>query len=72
MNTPDKKINESSYIPNHSFDAAALAYIKAVETRMGNGFAIYAADGSQLAIYGSRDAAIIAAKQHDLEPVQIH
>ena len=72
MNSIDKKILESSYIPGYSVEQAALAYIKPVGTSTGEGFAVFAADGTQLAVFGSRDAAIIAAKQHDLEPVQIH
>ena len=72
MNTVDKKPLESSYIPTHNVDYSALAYVKPVSTDSGNGFAVYASDGSQLAVFGSRDAAVIAARQHDLEPVQIH
>jgi len=35
-------------------------------------FAVCASDGTQLALFSSRDAAMIAARQHDLEPVHIH
>lgn len=72
MDVIGKKCTESSYVPGYDVEQVALAYVKSVTTKMGNGFAVFSADGTQLAIFGSRDAAFIAAKQHDLEPVSIH
>ena len=72
MDTIDKKPQEATYIPDYSLDASALAYVKPITTRSGSGFAVHAADGSQLAVFSSRDAAIIAARQHDLELVELH
>ena len=48
------------------------AYIKSVPSEKGTGFALFAADGTQLAIFPSREAAYFTARQHDLEPVSVH
>lgn len=53
-------------------EAGMLAYVRPVTTEKGPAYAICASDGTQLAVYNSREAAFYAAKQHDLEPVQIH
>ena len=45
-----------------------MAYIRQVD----NGYAVYAADGTQLAVFESRDAAFFTARQHNLEPVNIN
>ena len=50
----------------------AMAYLKPVHTTQGVGFAVCTADGSQLAVFPSREAAYFAAKQHDLEPMLLH
>ncbi len=50
----------------------AIAYLRPVTTPQGKGFAVCSADGSQLAVFATRDAAFFAAKQHDLEPVNLH
>lgn len=36
------------------------------------GFAIHAADGSQMAILDEREVAFAAARQHDMEPLSVH
>jgi hypothetical protein len=36
------------------------------------GYAIFAADGSQLAIVPTREIAAAVIRQHDLEPVSVH
>lgn len=53
-------------------DFGAVAYIKPVAQGKGTGFALVAADGTQLAIFPSREAAYFTARQHDLEPVSVH
>ena len=55
-----------------NFSDSAVAYLKPVSTAQGKGFAIYTADGSQLAVFATREAAFFAARQHDLEPVAVH
>lgn len=53
-------------------DLGNAAYIKTVPAEKGTGFALFAADGTQLAVFPSREAAYFTARQHDLEPVSIH
>ncbi len=49
-----------------------IAYVRPVTTEKGLHYAVCSADGTQLAIFSTQDAAYFAAKQHDLEPVLIH
>ncbi len=35
-------------------------------------YAVHAADGARLAVLNDRDAAFLAARQHDLKPVSVH
>ena len=49
-----------------------VAYIKPVEENGQQAFAVYAADGTQLAIISDRDTAFAAVRSHDLEPVSVH
>ena len=49
-----------------------LAYIKEVEVSGEHGFAIHAADGTQMAVIRDRDVAVAAVRQHDLEPLSVH
>ncbi len=53
-------------------DAAPIAYVRPVMTEQGKGYAVCSSDGTQLALFSTRDAAYFAAKQHDLDPVLIH
>jgi hypothetical protein len=48
-----------------------LAYIKPSVVDGVLGFSIHAADGTQIGIAESRDLALAAVKQHDLEPVNL-
>lgn len=60
--------------PNASFIGfdTPLAYVRPNKRGENAGFAVCAADGTQLAIFASEEAAIYAARQHDLEAVLIH
>jgi hypothetical protein len=49
-----------------------IAYIKRVALEQGSGFAIYAADGTQVAVLADRELAFATVRQHDLEPVSVH
>lgn len=49
-----------------------IAYIKPVLAGNEFGYAVFAADGTQLAIFSTLEAAYYTAKQHNLEPVSIH
>ncbi len=52
--------------------ALPVAYIR--PTRSGNAtvYAVCTADGTELATFNSQEAAIFAARQHDLEPMLMH
>ena len=53
-------------------NSTTLAYVRPVMTENGKNYAVCTADGTQLALFATEDAAYFAAKQHDLEPVLIH
>lgn len=58
--------------PAMNFSELPLAYLRPVSKAQGGGFAVCTADGNQLAVFPSREAAFFAAKQHDLQPVMLH
>jgi hypothetical protein len=49
-----------------------VAYIKPVEVDGAPAFGIFSADGKQLAIVPTKESAIAAARENDLEPVNVH
>jgi hypothetical protein len=49
-----------------------LAYIRRITVADGIAFAIYAADGTQVAVLPDRDIAFATVRQHDLEPLSVH
>jgi len=49
-----------------------LAYVRPVVVEGNRGFAIHAADGTQLAVAASEAQAYGIIMQNDLEPVSIH
>lgn len=54
------------------FQPLPIAYVRPVMTDKGKGYAVCTADGTQLALFATEDAAYFAAKQHDLDPVLLH
>ena len=54
------------------FGMQDLAYIKAVVIDGATGYAVHAADGTQIAMLSNRDVAFATVRQHDLEPVSVH
>jgi hypothetical protein len=54
------------------FGMQDLAYIKAVVVDGATGYAVHAADGTQIAMLSNRDVAFATVRQHDLEPVSVH
>jgi hypothetical protein len=48
-----------------------MTYIRPVPNNKG-GFAVCAADGTELAVFESYDAAFFTARQFNLTPVNIH
>lgn len=49
-----------------------VAYIKHVVVDGASGYAVHAADGTQIALLSDRDVAFATVRQHDLEPVSVH
>jgi hypothetical protein len=49
-----------------------MAYIKPVSDGIEPGYAVFAADGTQLAVFPTAEGAYYTAKQNNLDPVSIH
>lgn len=49
-----------------------VAYIKHVVVDGASGYAVHAADGTQIALLPDREVAFATVRQHDLEPVSVH
>jgi len=50
-----------------------IAYVKPVAVDGGGtGYAIHAADGTQMALTASRDLAFAVVRQNEMEPVSVH
>lgn len=54
------------------FGVQDLAYIKRVTIDGTTGYAVHAADGTQIAMLPDRDVAFATVRQHDLEPMSVH
>jgi hypothetical protein len=55
------------------FGMQDVAYVKRVAVDDdAAGYAIYAADGTQIAVLANRDVAFATLRQHDLEPLSVH
>ncbi len=72
MDTPDNNNDTDSDVFSIMLDSLPIAYVRPVMTDKGVNYAVCTADGTQLAVFLTQDAAYFAAKQHDLEPVLIH
>ena len=55
-----------------SLGVSQVAYVKPLEQDGDSYFAIYAADGTQMAVLANRDAALAVIRQHDMEPLTLH
>jgi len=49
-----------------------IAYVKPVVIEGSNGYAIHAADGTQMAVIANRDLAMAVVRQNEMEPVSVH
>lgn len=49
-----------------------MAYIKPISDGLALSYAVFAADGTQLAIFESEEKAYYNAVKHNLAPVSIH
>jgi hypothetical protein len=54
------------------FGMQDIAYVKPVVVDGTAGFAIHAADGTQMALIPNRDLAFAVVRQNELEPVSVH
>lgn len=55
-----------------SLGLSQVAYVKPLEQDGQSYFAIYAADGTQMAIVVSHEAAQAVIRQNDMEPLTLH
>lgn len=55
-----------------AFGVDLVAYVKPVTLDGAPGYAIHAADGTELTIVAGRDAAFAAVRRHEMEPVSVH
>ena len=53
------------------FGVNQIAYIKPVQVKGQKAYSLHAADGAALAVIDSREAAMIALRQHDMEAVTL-
>lgn len=72
MDTPENSNDASEDIYSILPSSMPLAYVRPVVTASGKSYAVCTADGQQLALFDTQDAAFFAAKQHELEVVLIH
>ena len=72
MNQIDQKLRQISAQEFALLGMQDVAYIRRVVVNDEAGFAIHAADGTEVAILPSRDLAFATVRQHDLEPVSVH
>ena len=54
------------------FGMQDIAYVKPVIVDGNAGFAIHAADGTQMALINDRDVAFAVVRQNELDPVSVH
>ena len=72
MNQIDQKLRQISAQEFALLGMQDVAYIRRVVVNDEPGFAIHAADGTEVAVLPSRDLAFATVRQHDLEPVSVH
>jgi len=54
-----------------SLGVSHIAYIRPID-KGDNGYAVCSAEGKQLAVFPSYDAAFFTARQYNLAPVNVH
>ena len=54
------------------FGMQDLAYVKRVIVNGVTGYAVHAADGTQIAVLPDREIAFATVRTHDLEPLSVH
>ncbi len=69
---PETKSRQVSAHELAAWGMEDLVYVKPVSVDGEEAFAIHTADGRQLAVMRSREVALAAARQNDLEPQSVH
>ncbi len=64
-----RSLNSQDFL---SLGLSQVAYVRPLEQDGHNYYAIYAADGTQMAVLASQEAALMAIRQHDMEPLTVH
>ena len=54
------------------FGVQHIAYVKPVTVDGVDGFAVCAADGTQMALIPDRDVAFAVVRQNEMEPLSVH
>ena len=72
MNQIDQKLRQISAQEFALLGMQDVAYIRRVTVNDEAGFAIHAADGTEVAVLPSRELAFATVRQHDLEPMSVH
>jgi hypothetical protein len=54
------------------FGMQDLAYVKQVTVDGVTGYAVHAADGTQIAVLPDREIAFATVRTHELEPLSVH
>lgn len=68
MNLTTQFLRQLSAKDFAAFGLNDIAYVKRVAGEGAEGFAIHAADGTQLAVVTAEEVAVATVRQHDMEP----
>ncbi|HYM31247.1 MAG TPA: DUF1150 family protein [Candidatus Cybelea sp.] len=71
----NRTVTAYQQIPAEAFamlGAPTLAYVRPVQSEMGAAWGVFAANGQQIGVVANRDVAHAAARQNDLEPVDVN
>ncbi|QJE74671.1 DUF1150 family protein [Aerophototrophica crusticola] len=71
MNLTTQFLRQLSAKDFATFGLNDIAYVKRVVADGAEGFAIHAADGTQLAVVPAEDVAVATVRQHDMEPALV-
>ena len=69
---PTEQLRRISLSELAALGLQGVAYIKPVVIDDAAAFAVFAADGTQIGALPTRDAALAAMRENDLEPVSLH
>jgi|HigsolmetaGSP11D_1036233.scaffolds.fasta_scaffold06801_3 hypothetical protein len=74
QNSPGARLSrDMSTLDFAVYGVQELAYVKPVTDDAGaTAFSVHAADGTQLAVLGTRELAFAVVRQNDMEPLSAH